>query len=275
MEEKNLAKKNSFIKKKVGIIAIGIVIIGGISYLLFRKDIMYNYYVMKGNRADIESNQLEDYNKALGFKYTKDVVNDIYDSLEGNDNVEKVISDVSNLKVSDKNNIIMNVYKEKAEDAFDMNNYSQCAYYLRQAEKNGYNIKAFKNYDKLKEALEESGRDTLASEFRSGNSSDTYFKNDSKYNNLIGYIIPDSYSRNLNKNELEKYDDYTLGLIKAEILARHGFVFKENKYKNYFSGKYWYVKDPTFKGTNSEMNNYEVNNIKLVEEVQREKNSNK
>lgn len=268
MEEAKVNKKQ--LKKRVSIITI-VVLIVGVSYLLFRKDIMYDYYVMRGKKADIERSQLEYYNKALGLKYTTGVVDDIYDSLEGNDNVEKVIPYVSNLKADDKKRIVMKVYKDKAEDAFDMNNYSQCAYYLRQAENSGYNIKEYKNYDKLKEALEESGKDTLPSEFRSGNSADAYFKDDAKYNELIGYIIPDSYSRNLTKEELEKYDNYTLGLIKAEILARHGFVFKDNKYKNYFEGKDWYVKDLTFKGTNSEMNNYEDNNIKLIEEVQREK----
>lgn len=261
-------------RKRWSLIIVLILIILIAIYLAFRKHIMYSYYVMRGNNSIIESEQLEYYNKALGFKYTNAVLDDIYDSLEGNDKVSDEISKVSNLKENDRNNIIIKVYQDKAEEAFSMEKYNECAYYLRQAENNGYNIKEYKNYNKLKQSLEESGQDTLASEYRSGNSKDAYFKDDSKYNQLVGYIIPDSYSRKLTKDELEKYDYDTLGLIRAEILARHGFAFTDDKYKNYFENKDWYSKDVTFKGTNAEINEYERYNIELIKEIQDEKSKN-
>ncbi|WP_300351055.1 YARHG domain-containing protein [Clostridium sp.] len=264
-------KKKALSKRKLGLGLIVLLILGFSFYLVFKKSLLYSYYVQRGNKASLESNQLEYYNDALGCKYTKEVVNDVYESLEGNDNVEKEITEVSNLKDEDRKNIIMNVYKDKADEYYNEENYSQCAYYLRQAEKNGYNIKEYKNYDKLKEALEESGRDTLSSEYRSGDSKDTYYKNDSNYNNLVGYIIPDSYSRKLTKEELEKYDYETLGLIKAEILARHGYNFEDENYKTYFNNKDWYVKDPSFRGTSAEMNDFENYNIKLINDIRREK----
>lgn len=248
-----------------------ILILIGATFFIFRKALMYHYYVMRGNNCSIESDQLEYYNKALGFKYTKGVLDDINESLEGNDKVKDEISKITNLKTEDKNNIIIKVYQDKAEEAFSLGKYNECSYYLRQAENNGYNIKEYKNYNKLKQALEESGEDTLAGEYRSGNSKDSYFKDDSKYNQLVGYIIPDSYSRKLTKDELEKYDDDILGLIRAEILARHGFIFNENKYKSYFENKDWYAEDSTFKGTNAELNEYERYNIELIKKIQSEK----
>lgn len=266
-----MKKEKALNKGRISLGIIVILIIGFILYLIFKKNIMYSYYIKLGNKASLESNQLEYYNDALGCKYTKEVINDVYESLEGNDNVEKVIGDVTNLKEDDRKNIVMNVYKDKADEYYARENYSQCAYYLREAEKNGYNIKEYKNYENLKEALEESGRDTLASEYRSGKSKDTYYKNDLEYNNLVGYIIPDSYSRKLTKEELEKYDHKTLGLIKAEILARHGYNFKDKEYKTYFENKDWYVKDLAFKGTNAEINDFEKYNIGIIEEIQREK----
>ncbi len=264
-------KKKTLSKWKLGIVLFLVLILTFSFYLVFKKSLLYDYYVKMGNKASLYSNQLEYYNDALGCKYTKEVLNGVYESLEGNENVKKEITKVSNLKKDDRKRIIMNIYKDKADECYNKEDYTKCAYYLREAEENGYDIKGYKNYDKLKEALEESGRDTLSSEYRSGKSQDSYYKDDSNYNNLVGYIIPDSYSRKLTKKELEKYDYKILGLIKAEILARHGYNFKDDEYKTYFSNKDWYVEDLSFRGTRSEMNDFENYNIGLIDDLRREK----
>ena len=51
----------------------------------------------------------------------------------------------------------------------------------------------------------------------------------------------------------DKYDDLTckttaeLGLLRNEIYARHGLVFKTKELKEYFAGQSWYKPDPRFK----------------------------
>ncbi len=55
------------------------------------------------------------------------------------------------------------------------------------------------------------------------------------------YLIPDSNTRLLTWDELEKWDRHSLSYVFNEIFARHGYVFKAGgKYDQWFSSQPWY-----------------------------------
>ena len=62
-------------------------------------------------------------------------------------------------------------------------------------------------------------------------------------------------------------DSKTLGLIRNEIYARHGYIFRNFDYQNYFGSKGWYNPNPNF--TENLLNNIERDNIKKVQEYEK------
>lgn len=68
------------------------------------------------------------------------------------------------------------------------------------------------------------------------------------------YIL-DTHLRYISRDELVGYSKETVALIRNEIYARHGYVFKNNEYKTYFNQQSWYVPNP----------NYNVNMLSDVE----------
>ena len=60
------------------------------------------------------------------------------------------------------------------------------------------------------------------------------------YNYNFLYIIPDSNTRLLTYQELTMYTYETLAYIRNEILARHGYAFRNSKLYAYFDAKPWY-----------------------------------
>ncbi len=57
---------------------------------------------------------------------------------------------------------------------------------------------------------------------------------------------------------LSKLSKQEVALIRNEIYARHGYIFQEEEYKNYFSAKPWYHANPNF--DDSEFNEIEQAN---------------
>jgi len=80
------------------------------------------------------------------------------------------------------------------------------------------------------------------------------------------YIIPDSNVRELTKKELSAYDKDTLALIRNEILARYGYPFQKQKYKDYFGSKSWYVRNENF--TYNMLTSLEMENIELIKKLE-------
>ena len=80
------------------------------------------------------------------------------------------------------------------------------------------------------------------------------------------FIIPDSSVRKLTKSELSSFSSDTLALIRNEIYARNGYVFKKEKYKDYFESKLWYVPNPDF--NESFLNETEKYNIQLIKSME-------
>ena len=80
------------------------------------------------------------------------------------------------------------------------------------------------------------------------------------------YLLPDSDTRLYNKEELKQYDKDTLALMRNEILARHGYPFKKEKYQSYFGSKSWYTIDPDF--DYSCLNSVEMANVETIKSLE-------
>jgi hypothetical protein len=60
-----------------------------------------------------------------------------------------------------------------------------------------------------------------------------------------------------------------LSLVKNEILARHGYIFKDGKLDNYFRSKPWY--NPRTNFAFSDLNTYEQRTIKIIRNIEEHK----
>ncbi len=82
------------------------------------------------------------------------------------------------------------------------------------------------------------------------------------------FVSPESSTKYLTEAELSGYTKDELALIRNEIFARNGYVFKADKYKDYFEAKPWYKKNPSFAGDESNLNEYEKANVKLIKSLE-------
>lgn len=90
--------------------------------------------------------------------------------------------------------------------------------------------------------------------------------------NQVEYIIPDSVSRYLNREELEGMSLQVLNYAKNEIYAREGRIFQSNELREYFENTSWYVgsiRPDDFKDS-ERLNEYELKNTKLLSQVEHE-----
>ena len=78
-------------------------------------------------------------------------------------------------------------------------------------------------------------------------------------------MFANSSTQLLTAADLSSLTPWELSVARNEIYARHGFVFKTNaQIKAYFENKSWYQENPSFQGTDSELNQTEITNIKLI-----------
>jgi hypothetical protein len=80
------------------------------------------------------------------------------------------------------------------------------------------------------------------------------------------YYIADSDTRLLTRDELSAYSKEELGFIRNEILARHGYPFKKEKYREHFEGTGWYVRNEGF--VYSMLNEIEMKNVELIKSME-------
>ncbi|MBU3176569.1 YARHG domain-containing protein [Clostridium estertheticum] len=85
-----------------------------------------------------------------------------------------------------------------------------------------------------------------------------------KTDSTDSYIFSKSSSENLLESDVSTLVKGDLSLARNEIFARHGFVFKSEPFKSYFSNKSWYKQNSLFKGTDSELNAKELYNVQLI-----------
>ncbi|MEG0641498.1 MAG: YARHG domain-containing protein [Clostridium sp.] len=83
-----------------------------------------------------------------------------------------------------------------------------------------------------------------------------------------GYIIPDSNSRVLREDELKNVSKADLAYIRNEIFARNGYIFKSSEYATYFGNKSWYIENGHFTGNESELNEFEKQNVTLIRSLE-------
>lgn len=256
--ETSIKKQNKRHSMKV-IVSIAIVvtvcIVAIIGVLISKDKILYNHYRIKGDKEESISKSIDYYVDALEIKYTDEIVRDISDRIKESENFEEEITKLEGvLNEKDLNNLYAKMYVKKAEKNFNDGNYETSFKYLKKAEIYNYDIAKFEYYEDL-----------------IGFINNNYSENDYPVYSGYGesyYIIPDSSSRYLTKEELYQYDKSSLGFIRNEIFARHGYVFKNEDYRNYFTSMPWYLPDSRFKGTLKELNPVEKHNVELIQSIE-------
>ena len=61
-----------------------------------------------------------------------------------------------------------------------------------------------------------------------------------------------------------------LRLMRNEVFARHGYIFKTNEMREYFSSQDWY--EPKFDDVNHLLTDLEKVNILLIKRIEKKKN---
>lgn len=87
--------------------------------------------------------------------------------------------------------------------------------------------------------------------------------------NVDDYIFPYSDSIKLNKGQINSLSKEELAFARNEIYARHGYVFKKEKFKTYFENKPWYKANTKF--SDAEFNDVELYNIQLIKKYEETK----
>lgn len=88
------------------------------------------------------------------------------------------------------------------------------------------------------------------------------------------YIIRDSNTKVIDKNDLVNLTDEQLNIAYNEIFARHSHDFKTQSLKEYFNSLSWYEPIEGKTVTLEELNNTEKNNVKTIkEEIDSRKNN--
>lgn len=70
------------------------------------------------------------------------------------------------------------------------------------------------------------------------------------------------------ESELYRYTLDELSYIRNEIFARHGYVFKKEKYRNYFNSMPWYVPNYNLGSSTNYLNSVEKYNIDLIKSLE-------
>ena len=83
------------------------------------------------------------------------------------------------------------------------------------------------------------------------------------------FMLPDSDVYLFSAEELEIYSAGELALMRNEILARHGYVFQKEGYREYFSSQSWYTENPDF--SHDQLNSVEMENIETIKSLEEQK----
>ncbi len=253
----NYAKQNSHRKNKTPMIMLIVVLVFLVVALLSKDKILYEYYVYKANSEVLSSNSISYYVKALDLKYEPLIIKKIDTILSKDSNAENLVLNLEDhLTNSDFNDLAKNVYVKCAEDSFNKSDYEATWVYLDKACEHEFVETDFKYYDELVTDYDY--------DYDYSNDTSSY----PSYNSYNEYIIYDSDCRYLSASELSYYTSEELGYIRNEIFARHGYVFKQTKYKNYFNSMSWYYPDYSYSGNLSTLNSYEYYNVELIKDLE-------
>lgn len=76
--------------------------------------------------------------------------------------------------------------------------------------------------------------------------------------NSTDFIFYDSSTRKITEIEAASLTPEQVDIAINEIYARHGHIFKQDKWINYFYSMSWYTPDPTYNDTLNSIENYNV-----------------
>ena len=253
---RNNDNKSRSKKPLIVLIIVGVLVIGG---LAVKKTLMCHYYVYRASNESSVTQSVNYYKKAMNIKYNRDLLENIENELRKSDNPESVILSLKDVLTSeDLQNLYISTYVYKAKENFKEKNYETVWNYLDKAESRGYDINNFEYYGDLNKIKEK--EDRLAS----------HILPDTNSLAECEFIIQDSDTKYLTRKDLASYTKEELALIRNEIFARYGYVFKTQEYKDYFSNKPWYTQNPSFKGDESELNPIEKANVGLIKTMEKE-----
>lgn len=94
----------------------------------------------------------------------------------------------------------------------------------------------------------------------------------SKFLETGEYLFLDSDKRKLTLDDIFDLNVYQIDLARNEIYARHGYVFKNPEYENYFNTKSWYSPNPTF--NEDDLSSIEKQNAVFLSEYAKNVNAN-
>lgn len=263
-------------KKKIllSIILIVVIIILGTAFYFLKSPLLFKYYYNSALKSSSITEKLSDYNNALKYGTNDEVLNSIYITLKSDSDFVDDLSLLTNLNKTEKNNLMSKLYVNKANEDFANKNYNDCLKDLDNASKYGYDKKSYDNYDDLMKKINDEKKDSNDSKVDNVYS----FKNENPsklsgniYDYPYDYIMPYSDSTYLSTSDISQYNKSTLALIRNEIYARHGYVFNNDPFKSYFNSKSWYHPNPSFKGDDSELNEYEIKNVQTIKSIENSK----
>lgn len=74
--------------------------------------------------------------------------------------------------------------------------------------------------------------------------------------------FPQASDRLLNREDVENLDAWDLKIMRNEIFARYGYIFKSEEMRNYFKYEKWYV--PVYDNVDNMLTDVEKKNIDLI-----------
>ncbi|MBR4625740.1 MAG: YARHG domain-containing protein [Alphaproteobacteria bacterium] len=92
-------------------------------------------------------------------------------------------------------------------------------------------------------------------------------KNDSEQQTNVFGDYPDASIRILTPSELSGYSKRELKLMRNEIFARHGYIFKTDDMKKHFASKQWY--EPQYNDVNGMLTDIEKQNINTIQQLEK------
>lgn len=257
VKKQKITNKQKSNKAPIILIVCAVIVLGSI---LGKDSIMYNYYILRGNKESSISQSINYYTKALKLKYEQDLIVKISEKIKKDENFESTLENLGLIvKEEDLNKIYVNTYVNKAKENFKNKNYETTWNYLEKAELYDYEIEKFEYYKDLVKIEEQEQEQAL----QANQDTNTY--------DLQGdYIIADSDTRYLTREELISYNKRQLAFIRNEIFARYGYIFEKQEYNDYFMSKPWYNPNPNFVGNEEELNIVEKENVKLIKTLEKE-----
>ena len=84
------------------------------------------------------------------------------------------------------------------------------------------------------------------------------------------YLFP-SDTTYVSESDLQGLTKHEVALIRNEIFARHGYIFKTEEFKVYFDTTSWYVPNPNY--SDSLLNDIERANVKFIQQYEKKMDS--